>query len=144
MTGLGSDLDALLNNDALGGLVASGHGLDALIPHAPLTEAPTPDVAPVTPEITPEANTPFSEVEYTGNLETDTALELTAAQAAFRDRARDYKRQRLLVEDSEFWVAVCFRTREDKEAFLRDHGLLQLGDKYLNGYAVDAALTKET
>lgn len=95
---------------------------------------PGPDGVPAAPPA------PFDEVDYTGNLEQDQAAELTAAQAAFRDRAKQYKRQRLVVEDSEFWVALCFDTREAKEEFLRDHGLAHLGDKYLNGHAVDAAL----
>lgn len=45
-------------------------------------------------------------------------------QAQFRD-----------VTDSEFWFCVCFRDREAKEAFLLTAGLLQDGDKYVDGHA---------
>ena len=47
------------------------------------------------------------------------------------------KRQRDLYRisnDDEFWVAVCFQTREDKERFLRALNLIQLGDKYIDGH----------
>ena len=139
---MGTDLDAILT---------AGNGLDALEPGTGAldallgTTAPVEPESPTEPDVAPEPpkNDPFGDVEYTGDLETDAAAELTAAQAAFRDRAKTYKKQRLLVEDSEFWVAVCFRTRQDKEDFLARHGLLHLGDKYLNGYAVAEALTKE-
>lgn len=95
----------------------------------------------------PEGNkppvTPLSGEEFTGDIEVDKKTELTAIQQAFRDRAKEYKRKRLYVEDSEFWVAVCFRSREDKERFLKEHGLAHLGDKYLNGYLVSAALDEQ-
>lgn len=37
--------------------------------------------------------------------------------------------------DSEFWVALCFQSRAQKEAFLRGigHDLVVEGDKYLDG-----------
>ena len=131
-----SDLDDLINATApLTGDTGAADALNALLgitTPEPATEADS--------EPEPPRNDPFGDVDYTGNLEQDTKAELTAAQAAFRDRAKTYKKQRLLVEDSEFWVAVCFRTREDKERFLTDHNLIHLGDKYLNGYLVDQAL----
>lgn len=142
-------LDALLAasaNDLTS--LSQSNALDALL--APVSAEPTV-AAPEAQEAlesatdapTPPRNDPFGDIEYTGDLETDTKAELTAAQAAFRDRAKTYKKQRLLVEDSEFWVAVCFRTRADKEDFLRKHGLIHLGDKYLNGYAVAEALKEQ-
>lgn len=38
--------------------------------------------------------------------------------------------------DSEYWIAVCFQSREQKEEFLRRTGLMQFGDKYLDGMDV--------
>ncbi|WP_058622881.1 hypothetical protein [Microbacterium testaceum] len=38
--------------------------------------------------------------------------------------------------DSEYWVAVCFKSREEKERFLESAGLTDLSDKYLDGRAV--------
>lgn len=44
--------------------------------------------------------------------------------------------------DSEYWVALVFLNRADKEAFLAEHGLDAIGDKYLNGYEVADVLAK--
>ena len=38
--------------------------------------------------------------------------------------------------DSEYWICVCFQSREQKEAFLEKAGLMQYGDKYLDGMDV--------
>ena len=35
--------------------------------------------------------------------------------------------------DSEYWFAVCFESRAQKETFLDALGWLDLGDKYLDG-----------
>lgn len=49
------------------------------------------------------------------------------------------KRQRDLYRisnDDEFWVAVCFQSREQKESFLAALKLADLGDKYIDGLQV--------
>jgi hypothetical protein len=38
--------------------------------------------------------------------------------------------------DSEYWIAICFQSRDQKEAFLEKAGLMQYGDKYLDGMDV--------
>ncbi len=38
--------------------------------------------------------------------------------------------------DSEYWFAICFQTREQKEEFLKKLGLFEIGDKYLDGMKV--------
>ena len=35
--------------------------------------------------------------------------------------------------DSEYWVAICFQSRAQKEAFIKGMGLSLYGDKYLDG-----------
>ncbi|MBM7771741.1 hypothetical protein JOD54_001945 [Actinokineospora baliensis] len=78
---------------------------------------------------------PLENVAYTGDLENDAAAELDAVAKGFRERtAREDDRFRLAT-DSEYWFALCFKTRADKEAFLRAARLLILGDKYLDGHA---------
>ncbi|WP_026424680.1 hypothetical protein [Actinokineospora inagensis] len=78
---------------------------------------------------------PLENVAYTGDLEGDAAAELDALAQGFRERtAREDERFRLAT-DSEYWVALCFKTRADKETFLRAARLLTLGDKYLDGHA---------
>lgn len=90
-------------------------------------------VAPAEPD-------PLAEVEYTGDLEVDAESELDALQAAFRDRRRREDRRFKQSTDSEFWLALCFEDREQKEAFLSAFALSKMGDKYLDGRKVAAAL----
>lgn len=75
-------------------------------------------------------------IEETGNPETDCAAELDAVQDAFRARAKDEGERFRLATDSEYWAAICFQTREQKEAFLAALGVLVHGDKYLDGQVV--------
>ena len=39
------------------------------------------------------------------------------------------------VTDSEYWVAFCFETREQKQEFLEKAGLSDEGDKHVDGLA---------
>lgn len=75
-------------------------------------------------------------------LEQSCAEEVDEVAQAFRDRlAKEDKRRRAAV-DSEFWFAVCFTSRAEKEVFLRKYRLDRLGDKYLDGRAVARVLDK--
>lgn len=83
---------------------------------------------------------PLDEVEYSGDLPADARAELNAVQQGFRDRAKREEERFLLATDSEYWFVLCFKTREDKETFLRRAKLYAIGDKYLDGYAVARVL----
>ncbi|MBP2320475.1 hypothetical protein JOF56_000860 [Kibdelosporangium banguiense] len=83
---------------------------------------------------------PLADVEYTGDLATDSAAELDAVQQGFRDRTKREDERFRLATDSEYWFVLCFKSREDKEAFLKAAGLMAVGDKYLDGYAVARVL----
>jgi hypothetical protein len=65
---------------------------------------------------------------------------LNELQAGFKARAKAEQQRFEDATDSEYWVAICFQTREQKEEFLRKLSLLDLGDKYLDGLAVARAL----
>lgn len=62
--------------------------------------------------------------------------ELSELEAAFKKRAEAEQERVMLATDSEYWFAVCFQTRDQKEQFLRALKLIQIGDKYLDGWAV--------
>lgn len=79
---------------------------------------------------------PLKDVQYTGDLQTDAGAEFTALEQGYRDRAKAEFDRFKRATDSEYWVAVCFTTREEKEAFLQRSGLADLGDKYLDGHDV--------
>lgn len=67
-------------------------------------------------------------------------VQLNEMQQAFADRRKNEQARMELATDSEFWVAVCFQTREQKEAFVSAIGLLAEGDKYLDGMLVSKAM----
>lgn len=81
----------------------------------------------------PEAD-PLADVTYSGDLEADCLAEFEALQTAFVDRRRQEDRRFRDATDSEYWVAVCFSSRAEKEAFLRAiPGPELASDKYVNG-----------
>lgn len=83
---------------------------------------------------------PLEGLEYTGNLEKDAVAEASETLKAFKARAAAEEKRRMQATDSEFWCAICFQTREQKESFLDQLGLLVHGDKYLDGTVVARAL----
>lgn len=66
--------------------------------------------------------------------------EVTEVLKGFKDRAKREDQRFTDATDSEYWVAVCFQTREQKEEFLRKAGWIDLGDKYLDGMLVAEAM----
>lgn len=78
---------------------------------------------------------PLKDVEYTDDLAQDCAAEMTALQEGFADRANKERARKRRATDSEFWLAVCFESREEKEAFLKAAKISKklMGDKYLDG-----------
>lgn len=85
---------------------------------------------------------PLAAVEYTGNVEEDSKAEFSALDQAYRDRAKAEADRFTAATDSEFWFAVCFKDRDEKERFLRAAGVKVrlMGDKYLSGRDLAAVL----
>lgn len=73
-------------------------------------------------------------------LEADAEQRLLAAESAFMARQKAEAARVEAATDTEFWCALYFQTREQKEAFLRAMKLLELGDKYLDGCEVARVL----
>lgn len=81
--------------------------------------------------------------DQTGDAELDSEADLDAVQAGFRARASADAGRKLAATDSEYWFAVCFQTREQKEAFLAAMKLMEHGDKYLDGQVLAQRLGVE-
>ena len=79
---------------------------------------------------------PLDAIPLTGSIEEDSKVELTELQKGYDKRRTEEATRFRLSTDSEYWCAICFSSREQKEAFLSALGLLSIGDKYLDGYKV--------
>lgn len=82
-----------------------------------------------------QADDPLADVEYTDNLAVDCGREFDALQKGFADRAKAERKRFKQATDSEYWFAVCFESREEKEKFLKAAGVVvsMMGDKYIDG-----------
>lgn len=76
----------------------------------------------------------------TGNAVEDAEQAVKAVATGFLKRAQDEAKRVRLSTDSEYWFAVCFQTREQKEAFLTAMKWILAGDKYLDGAMVARSL----
>ena len=65
---------------------------------------------------------------------------ISADLKGFKDRIEAENDRRALATDPEYFVCVFFQSRAQKEAFLTAAGLLELGDKYLDGTEVAAKM----
>ena len=86
------------------------------------------------------AEDPLKDVPLTDSLEVDAAAELDAMTVAYRGRKTAEDARFNLATDTEYWLAICFETREQKEAFLRASRTAALGDKYIDGKRFAAML----
>lgn len=75
---------------------------------------------------------PAADADYP-DTETECQAELAHLETAFQARAKAERKRFELATDSEYWVAICFQSRAQKEAFLGALDLLRHGDKYLDG-----------
>lgn len=79
---------------------------------------------------------PLDEIEYIGNAATDSLAEMSVVESEFKARAKEENKRFIEATDSEYWIALCFQTRAQKEEFLEKLKLIDLGDKYLDGLKV--------
>ena len=80
-----------------------------------------------------KGNPPEAEQPPARTLEESCKAEVDEAAQAFRERMKREDRRRRDAVDSEYWFAVVFQNREQKDAFLREAGWWQHGDKYIDG-----------
>lgn len=115
--------------------------LPGLTPNKPLASAPTGkgNVMPLATQqiVSDPTENPLENVEYTGDLETDSRAELeainSAASAGIKDNARRERENKIAENDTEYWFCVCFLSRQQKDEFLEKTGWQIIGNKYLSG-----------
>jgi hypothetical protein len=83
-------------------------------------------------DLKPEIENPLN-IAMTGDAEIDSKLELNEVLRQFKQRAKNEEKRFVDATDSEYWFAVCFATRAEKEEFLEKIAGGTLNDKYING-----------
>lgn len=78
---------------------------------------------------------PLADTKYTGYLDEDLGEQLSDLQKGFQERSKKEKDRFRKATDPEFWFAVYFATREEKDAFLNAMNLRKnvFGDRYIDG-----------
>ena len=70
------------------------------------------------------------------DVEADVAVEMTETLRLLLEHKKRQRDLYRISNDDEFWLAICFQSREQKEAFLAALKLADLGDKYIDGLQV--------
>ncbi len=86
------------------------------------------------------ADDPLAALEYTGDLQTDAKAEVEAVVTGFAERAKAENLRRIAATDSEYWVCLCFQSREQVQEFLRATAWGSPDAKYLDGCAIAGKL----
>ena len=76
---------------------------------------------------------PLKDLPDTGSVQENAKQELKAIKSAFKRQVDHEKRNISHRFDTEYWFAVCFQDRDQKNAFLAALDLLKSGDKYIDG-----------
>jgi len=80
---------------------------------------------------------PLDSLEYPGDdVEADATAEVSEVLRTIIEERRARRDQYRLMVDTEYWVCLCFQSRQQKDEFLEAVGWVDLGDKYLNGLEV--------
>lgn len=74
------------------------------------------------------------------NVEKKTRDFISEVENSFIKRAKTEKERFDLATDSEYWVCLCFQSREQVEAFIEKSGWGEKTDKYIDGQEVASRL----
>jgi hypothetical protein len=90
------------------------------------------------PDSLPQAGRPLRPLAppAPGTFAARAEQEMSALEAGIKKRKKAERDRFQAATDSEYWFAVCFQSRAEKETFLRAAGLWEHGDKYLDGRVV--------
>jgi hypothetical protein len=78
----------------------------------------------------------FADVELTGDLQEDADATMSEVLRAIIERKKATQERFRVATDPEFFLVVCFQSREQKEDFLSQAKWDDLGHKYINGLDV--------
>lgn len=75
----------------------------------------------------------LDKIKPTGTVEEETNVEVSETLKAFREATAGESKIFEDTTDSEYWICICFQSRNQKEAFLKAVEWFEHGDKYLDG-----------
>ena len=84
----------------------------------------------------PDDESPTDSLQDSGDIEQNVNDELAVTLDALLSNKKGKNDAYRVANDDEFWFAVCFQSREQKDDFLRLAGWAELGDKYIDGLEV--------
>jgi hypothetical protein len=79
---------------------------------------------------------PLNRLPQQDNPEEAAQQEVSVALQTILDEKNERRDAYRTMLDTEFWCAICFQSRAQKEQFLAGLGVLDLGDKYIDGLLV--------
>lgn len=82
------------------------------------------------------ADNPLDTLDYPGDLEDDAKAEVGAMLAHILAEKKARRDAYRVMVDHEYWVCVCFQSRDQKEEFLDKAKWRDLGEKYIDGLAL--------
>lgn len=89
----------------------------------------------------PVAN-PCCDLEMTGDPERDIEAQFMAMFHAFQ--ARENRERYKCALDSPYWVAVIFRSADDRDTFVREWGFIRYGFQYVDGSKILKDIERKT
>jgi len=80
---------------------------------------------------------PLEDVDFDPNdLEASATAEMSEIVRLIREKKKESADRFRIADDTDYWVALCFQCREQRDEFLRKAGWSDLGEKYLNGLEI--------
>lgn len=84
-------------------------------------------------ELTDGDQSPLADIEYTGNVEVDARKELDVTIEEIRATKREKQKAITKTLDTEYWVCLCFQSRQQVEEFMAKCGQPDPTHKYVDG-----------
>lgn len=107
------------------------------IKKAPGPQLQKPKSKATTTTTAPAATAPQGQGQSQDTAEVQSLAEMSQVLEGFKARAEREDQRFLDATDSEYWFAVCFQTRAQKEEFIQKLGVpAHEGDKYIDGLAL--------
>jgi len=83
-----------------------------------------------------DEGSPLAGIEYPGDIQGDANAEISEILRQIIDRKKAQAERFRITDDPEYFICICFQSRDQKADFLQKVGWIDQGDKYINGLEV--------